>query len=122
MQRLEVSGAVRPIYGSLGVKRLRVNSLIVYELPRRSTQLSAPFAVRRSPTELSNRRTKLFLSSSEPPLFDSPIMYLLVGSWTEALFFGPRGHKCCCHHRRVWTVINFDALDGLPSERLVSRL
>ena len=24
MQRLEVSGAVRPIYGSLGVKRLRV--------------------------------------------------------------------------------------------------
>ena len=23
MQRLEVSGAVRPIYGSLGVKRLR---------------------------------------------------------------------------------------------------
>ena len=28
MQRLEVSGAVRPIYGSLGVKRL---SLAVYE-------------------------------------------------------------------------------------------
>ena len=26
MQRLEVSGAVRPIYGSLGVKRLRVMS------------------------------------------------------------------------------------------------
>ena len=25
MQRLEVSGAVRPIYGSLGVKRLTVN-------------------------------------------------------------------------------------------------
>jgi len=25
MQRLEVSGAVRPIYGSLGVKRLIVN-------------------------------------------------------------------------------------------------
>ena len=24
MQRLEVSGAVRPIYGSLGVKRLRI--------------------------------------------------------------------------------------------------
>ena len=24
MQRLEVSGAVRPIYGSLGVKRLKV--------------------------------------------------------------------------------------------------
>jgi len=27
MQRLEVSGAVRPIYGSLGVKRL---TLVVY--------------------------------------------------------------------------------------------
>ena len=26
MQRLEVSGAVRPIYGSLGVKRLRVDT------------------------------------------------------------------------------------------------
>ena len=26
MQRLEVSGAVRPIYGSLGVKRLFVNA------------------------------------------------------------------------------------------------
>jgi len=26
MQRLEVSGAVRPIYGSLGVKRLILNS------------------------------------------------------------------------------------------------
>ena len=33
MQRLEVSGAVRPIYGSLGVKRLitaiRNNSLLI---------------------------------------------------------------------------------------------
>jgi len=28
MQRLEVSGAVRPIYGSLGVKRLIVLSVI----------------------------------------------------------------------------------------------
>ena len=28
MQRLEVSGAVRPIYGSLGVKRLTVTSKV----------------------------------------------------------------------------------------------
>ena len=28
MQRLEVSGAVRPIYGSLGVKRLINNSML----------------------------------------------------------------------------------------------
>jgi len=27
MQRLEVSGAVRPIYGSLGVKRLRIKEV-----------------------------------------------------------------------------------------------
>jgi len=27
MQRLEVSGAVRPIYGSLGVRRLMLHSL-----------------------------------------------------------------------------------------------
>ena len=32
MQRLEVSGAVRPIYGSLGVKRLRDGrKLIVFK-------------------------------------------------------------------------------------------
>ena len=30
MQRLEVSGAVRPIYGSLGVKRLRKLSVVEY--------------------------------------------------------------------------------------------
>ena len=30
MQRLEVSGAVRPIYGSLGVKRLRMNVVLGY--------------------------------------------------------------------------------------------
>jgi len=29
MQRLEVSGAVRPIYGSLGVKRLNSNLVFV---------------------------------------------------------------------------------------------
>ena len=37
MQRLEVSGAVRPIYGSLGVKRLsnfwsKMDSTISYEV------------------------------------------------------------------------------------------
>jgi len=32
MQRLEVSGAVRPIYGSLGVKRL-----IMYKRPSKQT-------------------------------------------------------------------------------------
>ena len=34
MQRLEVSGAVRPIYGSLGVKRL---SIVVGKHERRSS-------------------------------------------------------------------------------------
>ena len=29
MQRLEVSGAVRPIYGSLGVKRLKLEDNVV---------------------------------------------------------------------------------------------
>ena len=38
MQRLEVSGAVRPIYGSLGVKRLKggwtvIKTNLVTELP-----------------------------------------------------------------------------------------
>ena len=31
MQRLEVSGAVRPIYGSLGVKRLRKHPKVQWE-------------------------------------------------------------------------------------------
>jgi len=30
MQRLEVSGAVRPLYGSLGVKGLNLNLNIIY--------------------------------------------------------------------------------------------
>ena len=30
MQRLEVSGAVRPIYGSLGVRRLRKKVMAVF--------------------------------------------------------------------------------------------
>ena len=34
MQRLEVSGAVRPIYGSLGVNRLRLGSYIRGNSPR----------------------------------------------------------------------------------------
>ena len=36
MQRLEVSGAVRPIYGSLGVKRLIINTdvSLLYELKK----------------------------------------------------------------------------------------
>jgi len=34
MQRLEVSGAVRPIYGSLGVKRLTSNHISVISSPK----------------------------------------------------------------------------------------
>jgi len=33
MQRLEVSGAVRPMYGSLGVKRLSVSSFCIIATP-----------------------------------------------------------------------------------------
>ena len=32
MQNLEVSGAVRPIYGSLGVKRLKVKGKVKFTL------------------------------------------------------------------------------------------
>ena len=37
MQRLEVSGAVRPIYGSLGVKRLKVKCVKTIRLHTLST-------------------------------------------------------------------------------------
>ena len=37
MQRLEVSGAVRPIYGSLGVKRLTKHSLLLFKVRGRSS-------------------------------------------------------------------------------------
>ena len=42
MQRLEVSGAVRPIYGSLGVKRLKEGKFLAAEDLLASQQDSAP--------------------------------------------------------------------------------
>jgi len=39
MQRLEVSGAVRPIYGSLGVKRLIYSLLQIFLLVQNSNIL-----------------------------------------------------------------------------------
>ena len=43
MQRLEVSGAVRPLYGLIGVKGLKVNELLTLKLGlttnRRSVQI-----------------------------------------------------------------------------------
>ena len=42
MQRLEISGAVRPIYGSLGVKRLRSSLILFHYLPPRSSRCTLP--------------------------------------------------------------------------------
>jgi len=42
MQRLEVSGAVRPIYGSLGVKRLRYENYYTDQLLL-TTSISSKF-------------------------------------------------------------------------------
>ena len=39
MQRLEVNGAVRPIYGSLGVKRLRTGTAVPRPSMSRSSML-----------------------------------------------------------------------------------
>ena len=72
------------------IRRLKFNSVIVYELRRAielslSLSLSPLFTIRR-PSEPSKRRAELLLSSSDPPLFDSPKTYLSVVSWTEASF------------------------------------
>ena len=39
MQRLEVSGAVRPIYGSLGVKQLIVRNVVTCTSVRRDVRI-----------------------------------------------------------------------------------
>ena len=46
MKRLEVSGAVRPIYGSLGVKRLNISvtlCIVICETGKQSRQLGPGF-------------------------------------------------------------------------------
>jgi len=50
MQRLEVSGAVRPVYGSLGVKRLTRLATVI--LPQRKV----PHKTRRSKTRYQDTR------------------------------------------------------------------
>jgi len=50
MQRLEVSGAVRPIHGSLGVKRLRnfIQGLEILMFRNRREQVDQPAIIRFS--------------------------------------------------------------------------
>ena len=58
MQRLEVSGAVRPIYGSLGVKRLkRVVSMVTDHMTFKITERFLLSARGLSDTLLSDNET-----------------------------------------------------------------
>ena len=43
MQRLEVSGVVRPLYGSLGVKGLRTILILSFILTPKPSKLALPF-------------------------------------------------------------------------------
>ena len=59
MQRLEVSGAVRPIYGSLGFKRLNwfYNTCFGFQFPHSYIRHSFPLFVSKSvnlPTDLTS--------------------------------------------------------------------
>ena len=59
MQRLEVSGAVRPIYGSLGVKRLNLPTPSLTRFHKLSCDLATPFAIINFPLEkIEGLRTK----------------------------------------------------------------
>ena len=70
MQRLEVSGAVRPMYGSLGVKRLKCNPDLLLQclqsLGKQNVKLLSQF--------LRN----LILQSSIPITWFSPTKYFTV--------------------------------------------
>ena len=57
MQRLEVSGAVRPIYGSLGVKRLQFAILNFTTIPSPLLEmLQAHVNKRKGPTVVADLR------------------------------------------------------------------
>ena len=49
MQRLEVSGAVRPLYGSLGVKELSTCSRVILEEPKGPHSPRCGAAAQRGP-------------------------------------------------------------------------
>ena len=84
MQRLEVSGAVRPIYGSLGVKRVvewigpRVGLDVVGKsravFPCRNTNLGSPSAKHSHYTDCG---TPAHLPSTPFPISCSPIALML---------------------------------------------
>ena len=65
MQRLEVSGAARPIYGSLGVKRLINNYVTVYEQNKHRAPVSYP--VSDFPLASSVRRNVRPVTRYSPP-------------------------------------------------------
>ena len=94
MQRLEVSGAVRPIYGSLGFKRLRVTIFVIELLPNRRAQIKINFKTALPSTSRSCQRvfflqplqsTFLYTShrvnsccKSRPRLFSFDFMTLII--------------------------------------------
>ena len=69
MQRLEVSGAVRPIYGSLGVKRLKVHQGRGRKIRFYVTTLSDLM----KHTDVKQLRVKIIFScfSEDMPSFDT---------------------------------------------------
>ena len=66
MQRLEVSGAVRPIYGSLGFKRLLLlNNYLHYHHQKHHTVAS--LKVHKSHPDTQSTAKKKLITSASPP-------------------------------------------------------
>ena len=64
MQRLEVSGAVRPIYGSLGVKRLKALGLFFFIVTGGCRQVGGPLFEKIFSDGLACRLAAVFLTKA----------------------------------------------------------
>jgi len=88
MQRLEVSGAVRPIYGSLGVKRLKSNVSVQFYYQVNIFKISSFFIFVRF----------LFISHNAPDL-------TVLNSTVFGVFFWVQGSVICAHKRSFQCVL-----------------
>ena len=95
MQRLEVSGAVRPIYGSLGVKQLKVRFFVPFPL------LKTLFRRKR---QIQHSRTK----HSEPATSEHFCIFSTVVHFvTSSLYIYIYTHTYCAVLQRLGTPSDF---------------
>ena len=79
MQRLEVSGAVRPIYGSLGVKRIIIIiiSIVRVQIARGSVS-SEPMRCSQGPVHIWRRILLKYVTAVRTCVVQAVLYYLLT--------------------------------------------